>query len=613
MNEPAKAYSRTWRPGPQQSSSGPSGRRLRAAAAATALLAVSGALIAWLLYIRPFQRPYFLPLCIGEYDEAFPVRGWVRQDGDVLRGLGWKETNAFTSQQLALLRGELRQLAGHTFDGPLVVYLSAYARATPEGELCLLPVDARLDRPDTWLPLREVFTQLRASKAQHKLLLLDIMQSFLDVRRGLLLNDSAQRLQPVLEEVLAKDPHLSVLCACSPGQVSLTAEELGHSVFAYFLWEGLRGQADGENPRRRHDGRVSLVELANYVTAQVEQWALRQYGVRQSPRLYGAIDDYPLIAVGSSVPSLEEPPLPAEYPEWLSAGWKRRDRWLAEETAPPLLALRVGLETALLRAEKQWRGGFPAERVRRELAARYERLERQRNEQLQSSRSRGLDTVEKVRYGFEETLVQLAGYVPYLEVDDSAEQAWENAAATANQLRRLLDERIAPGSEAGDVWIGRITALTASLRNDPNNLNRLRRPLDRQSFEQLISRRHQGDAADGKVMTALLETPWPRAEQRAKLWSARRELLSALQQKATKTQSAAWSESQAIEAERQRGLRRAQRSLTLLRLRGSDQVEKVEKTFTYAEAMPADDSRLEAVARALRQAWMRENEKEMFR
>jgi hypothetical protein len=68
------------------------------AALAAALLAVSGVLIAWVLFIRPFPKAHFLPLCIGEYGDNFPVRPWVRQDADTLRGLAWHENNRPSSR-----------------------------------------------------------------------------------------------------------------------------------------------------------------------------------------------------------------------------------------------------------------------------------------------------------------------------------------------------------------------------------------------------------------------------------------------------------------------------------------------------------------------------------
>src|SRR5258706_69282 len=41
------------------------------------------------------------------------------------------------------------------------------------------------------------------------------------------------------------DPRRLVLSACSPGQVALVSDELGRSVFSYYLEEGLRGYAAG--------------------------------------------------------------------------------------------------------------------------------------------------------------------------------------------------------------------------------------------------------------------------------------------------------------------------------------------------------------------------------
>jgi hypothetical protein len=621
MSNPAKDYSRTWRPAaqlPQRSSK--SARRLRIVLAAAALLAVSGALIAWLLILRPFHPAYFLPLCIGEYGEELPVRGWVRQDSDALRSLGWKESNAFTSQERELLLGELRKSAGRTFDGPLVMYLSAYALADAKGELCILPVDARLHARSTWLPLRDVFHLLRDCKARHKLVLLDIMQPLTDARRGLLVNDAATCLQPLLKEVVENDPSLSVLCACAPGQESMVAEELGHSVFAYFLWEGLRGQADGENAKHRRDGRVSLQELAGYVTAHVEQWTLRHRGVRQSPRLHGPSDDYPLVAVDSRAAPPAEPPELSDYPEWLSAGWKLRDSWLDDESYRLTPRTFQELEAALLRAEQQWRGGFPAQRVSQELAARREQLERQRSQQLPVCRRRAAESwrdtlkayqaanteAESLKQSLacrDEMLVQLASYVPYLEVDAATEPAWENAVTTAAELRRLLDT---PPGAARDAQIRKMMALTATLRNDPNNRNRLRRPLDRQHFDRLMARSQTGDDADVKVVTALLATPWPRAEERSKLWSARQELLASAHGKRAESSVSSWDESRAISAQYQRGLLRARRALKLLQLEGANPLEKIEKALAQAAEVPTDTARMRVLGKELQQAWARQ-------
>lgn len=621
MSESAKAYSRTWRPAPQlPQRSGKFTRRLRLVLVAAALLVVSGTLIALLFAIRPFHRAYFLPLSIGEYGEEVPVRGWVRQDSEALRSLDWKERNAFTSQERELVLDELSKTAKSSFNGPLVIYLSAYALTNPKGELCILPVDAHLQRPDSWLPLRDVFHFLHDSKARHKLLLLDIMQPFTDARRGLLLNDAAECVRPLLDQAVAEDPRLSVLCACAPGQDSIVAEELGHSVFAYFLYEGLRGQADGENAGRQRDGRVSLLELARFVATQVEKWTLRHRSVRQSPQLHGSKDDYPLVSIDSHAAPPAEAPDQADYPEWLSAGWKQRDTWLDEESERLLPRTVRELEASLLRAEQWWRGGFPEEQVSQDLAAQRERLERQRRRRLPVALRRaaelGSDTskfsqanpseievYKQAQQCWNEMRVQLSSYVPYLEEDAGAEPAWANAVGTACEIRRLL---AAPLGADRATQIRQLMALTATLRNDPNNLHKLRRPLSRQPFEQLISRRYGGDAADLRIMTALLSTPWPRADQRSRLWSARWELRGELQQKRTDSNINAWNEARALAAQHQRAILRAKRSLKLLRLEGADQLEKVEKAIAQAAEMPADKAHLRHLSEELNEAWTRQ-------
>jgi hypothetical protein len=786
MSEPSGTSARTWRPAsPTPGTAGKSARMLRLLLVAMALLALGGALIGWLLYLRPFHEAHFLPLCLNEYGEEFPVRSWARQDADLLRSLGWEERNTFTTQKRDLLVSELRDFTRAKCPGPLVVYLSAYALAAPRGELCILPVDARLEQPSSWLPLREVFEHLRAANAPHKLLLLDIMQPYTDLRQGVLLNDAAERLQPLLEEVLPRDPDLSVLCACSPGQTSVVAEELGHSIFAYFLGQALRGQADGEGPHGARDGRVSLRELEGYVTSRVEQWTRRHREVRQTPRLYGANKDYPLVAVAATEGAVEDI-MDDVYPEWLSEGWSLRDRWFDDETYRRVPRTFRQLEAALLRAEQEWRGGIRAERVRQDLVARLERLEQQRREQQPDSgaapqslaqalreghspqaadeeliaslrqlaarygrassgkpdeterkkidsetaellkklqdkplalaaavvaaaqldiptlaslrylvellrkvnvpsyaetrllarladlpadapgdwpgeaialalrvagqaeqaaagdalalpwvresrdaadhcRQQGeallfsrqaserrrageplrtsLSTYQAVNHDLQaveaalrcrdEMLVRLPSYLPYLEIDDEPEQAWESAAATAEKLRQVL---AGPASSPADS-IRRMTELTSALRHDPNSLNRLRRPLDAEAFDKLIGRSQAGTPADGKIMMALLETPWPRAGQRAKLWTARRELAAALEHQRLPTFAPAqWDEAQAVAAERRRGLRRGRRALALLRLEGATSLDQVEKALEAS----GDGDRIRILGEALR-------------
>ena len=63
--------------------------------------------------------------------------------------------------------------------------------------------------------------------------------------------------------------------------------------------------------------------------------------------------------------SLAEPKNDAEpYPAWLAAGWQQRDKWLQDRTFVLAPMVFRQLEAGLLRAEEQWRGGTPLDKVK---------------------------------------------------------------------------------------------------------------------------------------------------------------------------------------------------------------------------------------------------------
>jgi hypothetical protein len=341
------------------------------------LLAVAGATAAWLCLPARFRPPDFLPVCLSEYGDALPVRAWVRQDGEALLALPWKEHNAFASQTNDLFLSDLRAFLERAGRAPVVVYLNAVALPSAKGELCLLPVGASPDRPGEWVLLRQVFSILREkSSSSHKLLLLDVMQPLADASRGLLAEDAAARLHELLDVVLPADSRLSVLTACAAGQVSLPAEELGHSVFVHFLVLGLQGEAEGYGDHARKNGRVSVQELADYVKDQVDQWAMRHRGLRQTTRLRGAMTDFALATVGAHRQPPAAPPPDTEYPPWLLDAWKLHDGWWQDETFRLAPDVFLGLERALLRADRQWRDGIRQNLIQDDLDAQVRRLRR---------------------------------------------------------------------------------------------------------------------------------------------------------------------------------------------------------------------------------------------
>jgi hypothetical protein len=326
------------------------------------MLALAGAIVGFLFFYHHFQSPTFLSLPITEYnDHRFPANAFAQQDAEALlaRFSGEGSGVAFNSQEGDLLRQKLEELRKRK-DDCIVVHVNSLA-VCRDGKVHLLPADANADRPETWLPLDTLLQAVRACPASRKLLILDLMKSSADPRLGILQNDVAK----LVEQTVKSMPECPfwVLCACSGGQVSLVSEDLRRTVFGYFLEQGLRGKADHFGPTGKANGRIRVRELADYVTAQVDRWAIANRDTRQTPVLLGSGKDFELSLVEQSgdIP-LDE--LDDAYPAPLAEGWKVRDGWLQDGGLRDARGVIRNWETSLLWAEQHWRGGLEFDRVR---------------------------------------------------------------------------------------------------------------------------------------------------------------------------------------------------------------------------------------------------------
>jgi hypothetical protein len=218
--------------------------------------------------------------------------------------------------------------------------------------------------------LIEVIKAVRQCPAPRKLLILDVMRPIADPRLGMLTDDLADHVQQLLEQEVNRS--FFALCACSKGQVSLVSEQLGQSVFGYYLAEGMRGIADDAGNR---DHRVSVKELAKYVSGQVDFWALRNRATRQTPVLLGENNsDFELArGVAEHVPQDS----PGDYPGWLRKYWELRDNWWDNGTYRLMPQAYRLLEATLLHGERRWRGGEPPAEIQNYLDTEISRLSRQ--------------------------------------------------------------------------------------------------------------------------------------------------------------------------------------------------------------------------------------------
>jgi hypothetical protein len=349
-------------------------------------LALGGAIAAWLFLIEPPHNPYFLPLCVTEYkDRHIPANAQADQDREALLVGNYfpEKGNAFASQERRLLIDQLQSLSKRPPADPIIVYVSAHVIGDPRGELFLLPGDASIDDPNTWIGFKDVLEGLKACPSKRKLLVLDVARPIADPRLGVLANDIAARIPGALEKV--EDPDRLVLASCSPGQVSLTSEDVGLSVFGYYFELGLSGWADGYNADNKKDGRVAARELYEFVRLHVDRWAARNRKAQQMAALYGKGDFDLAVAVHGEAPDARALPDAADYPPWLRKGWDQRDAWWADGTFRIAPQAFRRLEASLLRAEQLWRGGANADQVQRDLAKEMADLD------VQARNARGAD------------------------------------------------------------------------------------------------------------------------------------------------------------------------------------------------------------------------------
>jgi hypothetical protein len=344
------------------------------------MLAALGAIIGLMFFIGTFREPEIVSVPVTEYEPHFPPNAFARQDGEVLRSLfnEGKTKEAFEHQE----RERLKHLPVNQTD-PLVVQISAHALARGQ-EVFLLPGDAKVDEPDSWLNLKEILRELSDSPSRQKLLILDIMQPIADARLGVLVDDVAARTEELLRSWEKSGASCFVLCPCSGGEVAQVSEELGSSLFDYYLAQGLSGAAERYNPKKASDGRVSVRELADFVRTRVSRWAWENRNASQTPALFGNAADFHLTRVShrdSSIVSeskLAEAATPAvrSYPEWLRHAWEIHDRtWAMSEYRINPQAFRQ-FEGILLRSEEAWRGQGEEEKIRSELASAMEQFQR---------------------------------------------------------------------------------------------------------------------------------------------------------------------------------------------------------------------------------------------
>jgi hypothetical protein len=320
--------------------------------------ALAGIVAGLIFFLRPAPKPVFLSIAVTEYaDRNWPVNAFARQDAEALqKHFGSDGTVAFQSQERELILRELNQLAdrsrGDDKGRPIVVHFSANA-LVHEGAVYVLPGDAKVGLPGTWIKLEDLLDPLKRAQG-HRLLILDL-RPVNNVRLGSLGNDLGEAVLAALAK--AGDLPFQVILSSDGVRSPQVSRELRLSWFGYFMERALAGNADGWNADRKKDGRVSATEVADFVRDYTSFALSTMSSPAQAPSHFGTKDDFAILPVPPSGPTAPPKSEPAEeYPGWLTAGWKERDQWRDAGDHRRLPRIYRHLEVMLLRAEQQWLG-----------------------------------------------------------------------------------------------------------------------------------------------------------------------------------------------------------------------------------------------------------------
>jgi len=333
------------------------------------ILVLSGTILGLLWYFWPVAPPHWRILWISEYEPPLPphvfsptvAQRWTElfQDGRL----------AFASQEAPRMHQELESLKEHK--GPVALIVSSLSCEDKNGRLRLAPARTPVRTAadiEQWPALDDVLAALAACPAQQKLLILDVFVPW--AASDLWGGPMSERTWKQLHEATQTDKHLSVLTSCALGQISCRSELHPPTLFMHFVFEGLRGAADGFGPTGKQDRIVTLKELAHYVAEHTSTYSQRLWGRAQTPHLIGAEQDRELAVVKES----EVAPEPSKrtsiaYPPILLQGWVLCDTleqsdglWLA----PDLL---YDFRKRLLREEIRWRQGDDPAQIQPRVAA----------------------------------------------------------------------------------------------------------------------------------------------------------------------------------------------------------------------------------------------------
>lgn len=197
----------------------------------------------------------------------------------------------------AILDGLRSLQESATPEDTVVVFFSGHGGHRQDGELSktyICPVDYDRNAPETTgIEADELSAFIKAIPASRVVVILDSCHADGAVH----LKSDADHLKipfgfraPALEK-LASGSGRVVISSCRESETSITFSAKGHSLFTYFLLEGLRG---GAPVGAKDDGLVRVFELFEYVSTQVPANPVVRNHVQHPVMKMHAEDNFPI-------------------------------------------------------------------------------------------------------------------------------------------------------------------------------------------------------------------------------------------------------------------------------------------------------------------------------
>jgi len=215
---------------------------------------------------------------------------------------------------------ELKRICRRAEPGDIILFYFSGHGYEKDGKPYLLCSDTYLNAvEETAIPVEMIRKTMEESNARVKIIILDACHS--GAIKGI--KDSGKMTEQLFKAFFPPPQGFAVLSSCKLGEYSYEWWEKEHSVFSYYLLEGLRGSADKDR-----DGIVTLIDVYQFTRENVSKWAF-QNGKEQTPTMEARISgDIPLTFTKTFTQRIfeKEEPIDKSIIQWIIMTSEVRER-----------------------------------------------------------------------------------------------------------------------------------------------------------------------------------------------------------------------------------------------------------------------------------------------